>query len=93
MLFLHFVLVCFVYSKYCPKCAERLCWCIEFLQKSGYSFAHSLALCCWIRGSIGKGVQGLGIHISVLAGASCLLVEKAAEHIQPVGTGLSMPRK
>lgn len=53
----------------------------------------SPALCCWTLGSIGKGIQELGSHFSALVAASCLLVEKAVEQIQPVGTGLSILHK
>lgn len=51
------------------------------------------ALCCWTLESIRKVVQGLGSHFSALASASYLLVEKAMEQIESVGTGLSIIHK
>lgn len=53
----------------------------------------SPALCFWTLKSIGKGVQMLMRHFSALAAASCLLVEKAVEQIEPGGTGLSILHK
>lgn len=53
----------------------------------------SSALCFWTLKYIGKGVQMLMRHFSALAAASCLLVEKAVEQIEPGGTGLSILHK
>lgn len=53
----------------------------------------SSALCFWTLKCMGKGVQMLMRHFSVLAAPSCLLVEKAVEQIEPGGTGLSVLHK
>lgn len=53
----------------------------------------SCTLSFWTLKSIGKGVQMLMSYFSALAAASCLLVEKAVEQIQPGGTGLSVLHK